>query len=494
MGDEISSHHFSDADYREYFDRLKDETQYLGRLFDDNKLSSLSQYCGLEQEAWILDEKYYPAPENRFLLESLNNDLLSPELAQFNIELNVTPQVLSGAGLSHIQSELESLWDLCDKKLHEKNLHMEMIGILPTIRDDELVVANMSAMRRYRALNDQVLKSRGGKPLSLNIVGSESLKSEHADVMLESAATSLQLHRQIDASSSARYYNAAILVSAITVAISANAPFLFGKQLWEETRIPLFEQAVEVGGYGNAQTGPVKRVSFGSGYAKRSIFECYSENLAHYPVLLPVKMDTPLGCLAYLRMHNGTIWRWNRPIVGFDDDGTTHLRIEHRVMAAGPTIIDEMANAAFFYGLQEYYATTEVATESIVPFSSSKDNFYTAARHGITTQIDWPDLKQQSIKQHSIQALIKSQLLSHASQGLSALGINQSDIDRYLSIIKARADSGQTGSVWQKQYVEKNNASMRELIKAYRQNRLTGNPVHTWPLSPLSSRSKEETK
>ena len=480
MGEEIGSSQFSKQDYEQYYDQLKLETQALEKLFKDNRFSCVSNYCGLEQEAWILNEDYLPAPENQYLLDTLKNDLLSPELAQFNIELNVTPRLLCDTGLSQMQHELEALWNLCDETLQKKHLHMEMIGILPTVRDEELVVDNMSAMNRYKALNEQVLKSRQGKPLCLNIVGHEHLKSEHADVMLESAATSLQLHRQVDANSSARYYNASIIVSAISVAVSANAEYLFGKKLWEETRIPLFEQAVEVGGYGEAMHGPIRRVSFGSGYVKDSILECFKENLAHYPVLLPVKLDAEKKRFAYLRMHNGTIWRWNRPIIGFDDDGTIHLRIEHRVMAAGPTIVDEMSNAAFFYGLQEYYATHPEAAEKIISFSEAKHNFYSAAQHGLNITIDWPNLDSRLMEKKPIKELVLSVLLSQSRQGLNSLGIAQSDINRYLGIIESRVSNGQTGSVWQKKYVEENNASMKELIKSYRKNRLTGKPVHSW--------------
>ncbi len=487
MGDEIEYYQFTDEDYRRYYQCLEKETRELGQLFDDNMMSTVSNYCGLEQEAWILNSHYYPEPENQLILETLNNKLLSPELAKFNIELNVTPQLLRKDGLSKMQAELESLWSECDAVLHKKNLHLEMIGILPTVRDDELVVENMSEMKRYRALNEQVLRSRGGKPLMLDIVGVDHLKSEHADVMLESAATSLQLHRQIDAKHSARYYNASVFLSAVSVAISANSPFLFGKQLWDETRIPLFEQAVEVGGYGSAKNGPVRRVSFGTGYVKNSVFECYSENLAHFPVLLPACLQKAEQPLPYLRMHNGTIWRWNRPIIGFDENGTVHVRIEHRVIAAGPTIIDEMANAAFFFGLQEYFATHVVAGESMLSFSAAKDNFYNAAQHGLSTKINWPDLKKiatpkAATQKIAINTLIKNTLLSCAEQGLTKLGIDKKDTDTYLGVINARVQSGQTGAEWQKKYAEKNQYDMQKLTKAYRENRLTGQPVHAWPI------------
>ena len=497
MGDEIGSSQFSDEDYQAYYAQLEIETLTLEKKFNEKKLSSISNYCGLEQEAWILNSDNFPVPENQFLLDSLNNSLLSPELAQFNIELNVTPQLLTSDGLSKMQSELEALWNLCDSKLQKKNLHMEMIGILPTVRDAELIVKNMSSMKRYRALNEQVLKSRNGEALSLNIVGIEHLKSTHNDVMLESAATSLQLHRQIESDSSARYYNTAIILSAITVAISANSPLLFGKQLWEETRIPLFEQAVDVGGYGNAMHGPIKRVSFGSGYVRNSIFECFSENLEHYPVLLPVKLDKADNKFPYLRMHNGTIWRWNRPIIGFDEDGTTHLRIEHRVMSAGPTIIDEISNAAFFYGLQEFFANHPVQAEKLLSFSEAKNNFYTAAQHGIESKINWPSLDNKKLVKISIRKLIKTELLQCSRQGLESLGIDKHDIDRYLEVIEGRVSTGQTGSAWQKSYLLSNgfrenisdlDASdgnmdvMKSLIEAYSKNRLIGNPVHMWPL------------
>ena len=190
-----------------------------------------------------------------------------------------------------MHEELLVLWRDCELALKEKNLLLEIIGILPTVRDKELIIDNMSLLNRYKALNTQVMKSRRGKPLCLDIAGIEHLRSFHEDVMLESAATSFQIHRQVPFNKSVRYYNTAIILSAPMVAIAANSPYLFGKQLWQETRIPLFEEAVEVGGYGQAYAGPIRRVSFGTGYARNSLLECFKENLDHFPVLLPVKFD-----------------------------------------------------------------------------------------------------------------------------------------------------------------------------------------------------------
>ena len=475
MGDEIENNQFNPEDYSTYFSKLKKETETLKGIFKNQSFSDDQPMCGIEQEAWITNKQHYPAPENQFLLDEIKSDLLSPELAKFNIEFNVTPQNISDNGLFKMQEELSALWSQCETKLQEKDLILHMVGILATVRDKELVLENMSQMNRYQALNDQVLKLRNGKPLKLDIVGVENLRSEHHDVMLESAATSFQIHRQIPSEQSARYYNAAILVSAPMVALCANSPFLFGRALWDETRIPLFEQAVEVGGYGGAANGPIRRVTFGSGYARESMFECFQENLDHYPVLLPVSLDDSDNTLPYLRMHNGTIWRWNRPLIGFDKNGKSHLRIENRVISAGPTIIDEIANAAFFYGLQEYYATYEDAPEQKLTFSDAKQNFYAAAQYGLNAKINWLDGKK-----HPTLNLLLKEFIKNARQGLNMLDVNSNDIKDYLAIIEARIAKKQTGAEWQKSYVKKYGKDMNQLTERYWELQKSGNPVHDW--------------
>lgn len=477
MGDEIRSSVFFEEDYQSYFENLEAETQLLNEWFENEAFAQDEAKCGIEQEAWIVNESFYPAPENQYLLDTLQSDLLSPELAKFNIELNVTPQYLADDGLRKLHVELAQLWQTCENTLSPKDLHMLMVGILPTVRDKELVMENMSVMNRYFALNEQVLKARQGKPLNLDIVGEEHLKSVHSDVMLESAATSFQIHRQVPFHCSARYYNAAILLSAPMVAIAANSPFLFGKNLWHETRIPLFEQAVEVGGYGHASAGPIRRVSFGNGYARKSIMECFKENLDHFPVLLPVKFDDPREKLRHLRMHNGTIWRWNRPLIGFSDDNVPHLRIEHRVVSAGPTIIDEVANTTFFYGLQEYYANCEEPPESLLEFSKAKNNFYLASQHGLDAKVTW--LNGESV---NIAHLILEDLLEKSRLGLNKLTVDTGVIDEYLNIIYERAKSKQNGSVWQANFITKNGRDMRRLTECYWENQATEKPVHEWSL------------
>ncbi|NJN40800.1 MAG: glutamate--cysteine ligase [Gammaproteobacteria bacterium] len=342
------------------------------------------------------------------------------------------------------------------------------IGILPTITDAALCPANMSAMRRYAALNDQVIRLRKGRPIKLDIVGREHLRTEHMDVMLEAAATSFQVHLQVPPDRAARYLNAAMILSAPLVAVATNSPILFGKVLWEETRIPLFEQAVDVG-------SPERRVTFGSGYVRASLNECYVENRAHHPPILPLALDEPAERFAHTRLHNGTIWRWNRPLIGFDPDGSPHLRIEHRVLPAGPTLIDMAANMAFFFGLAEWLAMEPHAPELRLPHSAAKQNFYEAARLGLAARIDWYDGERWNVAR-----LVQKVLLEQARKGLEALHVDRADIDRYLGVIEARAASEATGAAWQRGFLEKYGRDLRALTRAYRDLSNAGEPVHRW--------------
>lgn len=477
MGDEILTSQFDDQDYQNYRQRLEKETAHLKTIFEENEFDEDQAYGGLEQEAWLVDEQTRPSSDNEILLNRLPPDVIAPELAKFNFELNVTPQLLHGDGIHRLHTELLETWKKCEAITAEQNDKIIMVGILPTVEDKDLVLENMSPLNRYRALNEQVMLARKGLPLNLDIVGREHLVSQHSDVMLESAATSFQIHRQIPAKQSRRYYNAAIIASAATVAAGVNSPFFMGKSLWEETRIPLFETSVEIGGYGEASRGPIKRVGFGSGYAKKNVFECFEENLEHFPILLPVTLDEDFERLPYLRLHNGTIWRWNRPLIGFDKQNRAHLRIEHRVIAAGPTIADEMANTAFFFGLQEYLANLEAAPEDILEFSTARDNFYEAARLGVKAKNQWLDGKKSVLRQ-----LILDQLIDAAHEGLERLQVDREIVQYYLNIIEQRVLSGQTGSQWQREFVDKYKYDMSALTEAYMERQETQKPVHEWKL------------
>lgn len=477
MGEEIDSVQFQPQDYTRFQAKLQQENDLLHQLFEQNQFDSGHPVAGFELEAWLIDEHLRPAALNESFLEQLDSPLASPELASFNFEVNSTPQSLKNNSLSLMHDELTSTWQHCVNTAESMGCQAVMTGILPTLQNEDLSLANMSKMTRYRALNREVIRQRRGKPLVLDINGKQHLHVTHRDVMLEAAATSFQVHIQVPLDKAVRFYNASIIASGPMVAISANSPFLFGKNLWEETRIPVFEQAVAVGGYDGAAFGPIKRVTFGSGYARSSLLECFDENLDHYPVLLPVQFDEALNRLHHLRLHNGTIWRWNRPLIGFDDHGIPHLRIEHRVVPAGPTLLDTIANAAFFYGLVTALVEQDISPESQLSFDKAKDNFYKAARHGLQANQYW--LTKDNI---NVRELCLESLLPMAEQGLSLLGISSEDANYYLGIVEQRLTRQQNGSLWQQDFVSHYGHDMTAMLQAYIQRQQSNEPVHSWTL------------
>jgi len=475
MGEEITTSHFTNGDFVCFKKRLLNETEELRGWFNEQKFSSHKPVAGYEMEAWLINKQSAPAACNEQFLKAANTPLYTAELAQFNIELNARPANMAAKFLSEFESDLQQHWLYCKTVAESIGCRVLSTGILQTLCDKDLSIKNISPMLRYKALNEQVLSQRYGRPLHINISGHQSLKSEHHNVMLEAAATSLQIHLQAPIDKAHHYYNASLLISAPMVAISANSPYMFGKDLWSETRIPVFEQSVDVGGYNGAAQGPVHRVSFGTGYARESLMECFDENLQHFPVLLPMKFSDETNRMRTVSLHNGTIWRWNRPLIGFDDDGTPHLRIEHRVIPSGPSVLDNIANMAFYFGLVEYYANAEKPPAELLEFSQARDNFYTSARHGLDTKINWPDSKRCDMRH-----LILDKLINYAELGLNQLNLDKKDIECYLGVIRSRAETQQTGSQWQREFVAQQGSDMRRLLETYYHNQQTGEPVHSW--------------
>lgn len=475
MGQEIERTGFTPEDFGAFNARLQAETALLHDWFRGAAFSTRDRVGGFELEAWLVDAMGRPAPINARVLEALDDPAVVPELARFNIEFNSRPRTLQGDALSRMLGDLERMYGGCGRIAESLGAGVLMIGILPTLQESDLTSENMSEQKRYRALNDQVLRQRGGEPLRLNIIGNEHLHTQHADVMLESAATSFQIHLKVAPARAAGLYNLAQALSAPMVAVSANSPFLFGRDLWCETRIPLFEQAVAIGGIAAAASGPLRRVGFGSGYARASLFECFQENLERYPVLLPVCSETASTQLEHVRLHNGTIWRWNRPLIGFDAGGTPHLRIEHRVMPSGPTLIDAVANAAFFFGLMQRLGNDPVAPSELLPFGVARDNFYAAARDGMDARIGWSNQRKLTAR-----TLILDELLPLAREGLEQLTVDRSDQKRFLDIIRRRTETGATGAAWQRAYVARHGRDWESLTQAYRERHDSGRPVHEW--------------
>ncbi|MBK8163896.1 MAG: glutamate--cysteine ligase [Gammaproteobacteria bacterium] len=477
MGQEIDREHFTRHDYGVFSARLREETALLKALFETQGLSQRHHVAGFELEAWLVDGRFRPAPLNLAFMERFAGELVAPELASFNIEFNTAPRSLTGTALRAMEHDLAALWQRASGVAHDLDARLLMIGILPTVRQEDLSMANMTPLKRYRALNEQVLRLRRGRPLRLDIRGDDHLRLEHHDVMLEAAATSFQLHLQVHPLQAARYYNAAKIISGPLTALCANAPLLFGRRLWAETRIPLFEQAVAVG-YGQEHNAPHDRVTFGYGYVQQSLLECFLTNASEYEILLPIGLSAAPRELSHLRLHNGTIWRWNRPLIGFDADGTPHVRIEHRPLPAGPTIVDTIANAALFYGLVEMLATMEEAPELSLPFAAAKANFYTCARDGLAAEVTWLDGRV-----YDVADLLQDELLPLARRGLTALRLAPEDIERYLGTMVERLAGGQTGSDWQRRFLDLHDNDLFALTAAYHVHQQGGAPVHRWPAS-----------
>jgi hypothetical protein len=367
---------------------------------------------------------------------------------------------------------------------------MMIIGILPTLTDQLLTGASLSANPRYALLNEQVFAARG-EDLEISIGGVERLFI-HADTIApEAACTSVQLHQQVEPEAFARYWNAAQAIAGVQVAVAANSPFFCGKELWRETRIALFEQATDTRPEELKIQGVRPRVWFGERWIT-SIFDLFEENVRYFPALLPVcEAEDPLETLergdvprlGELRLHNGTIYRWNRPIYDVVRD-QPHLRVENRVLPAGPTVVDIMANAAFYYGLLRMLAEDDRPVWSQMSFSAAEENFHTGAREGIDARVYWPGLGEVPAAE-----LVVRRLLPLAHEGLDRWGVASEDADRLLGIIERRCVLLRNGASWQSQvfhrlYEERamdREDALREMTRRYREQMHSNQPVHDWP-------------
>lgn len=475
VGQEIGSSGFAPQDFTAFGERLERETALLQALWREGRLSRAGPIAGFELEAWLVDRNLFPAPHNQSFLARLNDPQVVPELSRFNIELNGDPQPLAGDGLGRMEAALAASWQRCVANAHADVDTAVAIGTLPTLRDRDLTLANMTPSNRYAALNTELARQRGGKPVRIAIAsaipGGSDLHSTHTDVMLEAATTSFQLHLQVPADRLVDTFNASLALSAPLIAISANSPFLFGKALWHETRIAVFEAAFEEA----PADGHLRRVSFGSGYLGGDATAPFAENRAQFPPLLPICSDEAAEAMACLRLHNGTVWRWNRLLVGFDPDSAPHLRIEQRIMPAGPSVIDMLANAAFYYGAVHRLAQRPLKVGHALPFSAARDNFYAAARHGLEAQVRWLDGQVVPVRK------VLASLIALAREGLEQLGVTPAQIDRYMDVVAQRLASGRTGAVWQLAHHARHGDLLR-LTAEYLEHQRSGAPVHEWPV------------
>ncbi|MGD9600631.1 MAG: glutamate--cysteine ligase [Gammaproteobacteria bacterium] len=468
MGQEISRTIFDAGDFARFAAHLAAETALLGTRLREGVFSeSPPLVAGCEIEGWLLDRHYHPVADNEAFLARLNDPLVVPELSRFNIELNCAPRALTGRVFAELRDDLARTWQACQRAAHAAGEIAMLIGILPNLRERDLSLANVSALNRYHALNAEVMRTRHGAPIAIDIQGRDRLRLVHEDVMLEAGTTSFQLHLQVPCSRIARFHNAAQLLAGPMVAVAANAPFLFGRDLWAETRVPLFEQAVSTG------EGTPKRVTFGDAWLRESASELFTDNAARFAPLLPLALDGPAEHFAHVKLHNGTIWRWNRLLIATAP--VPSLRLEHRVMAAGPTFIDMLANAALFYGAVTFLAQLTEPPERGLPFHRARDNFYRGARLGLESGFDWIDGQS-----HAASDLICAELVPMAREGLRQLDVADEDTAPLLDIIAQRARSGRNGAWWQRAWIARHPGDFVGLTARYVEHQRAGNPVHEW--------------
>ena len=396
------------------------------------------------------------------------------------------PAKLREGGLGTFEESLRRSLNDAETKSAEVGAHMVMIGILPTLAEGHMGRDSLSANPRYRLLSEQILNARG-EDITIAISGTEELETTADSIVPEAACTSTQFHVQTSPDQFASYWNASQVIAASQLAVAANSPYLLGKQLWRETRIPLFEQATDTRGEELKSQGVRPRVWFGERWIT-SVFDLFEENVRYFPALLPVtEEEDPLEVLeaggtpqlAELRLHNGTVYRWNRPVYDIAA-GVPHLRVENRLLAAGPTVADTIANAAFYFGLVRAVAESERPLWSQMSFSAAEENFHIAAQQGIEAQIYWPGVGQVRATE-----LVLRRLLPLAHQGLEAWGVEAEERDRFLGIIEQRCLTGITGAEWFVNRMEKRADmdrfdALRATLLEYRQGMHTNEPVHTW--------------
>ncbi|MEL7486036.1 MAG: glutamate--cysteine ligase, partial [Pseudomonadota bacterium] len=462
------------ADMRSTFrERLRHETKDLKKLFDDRAFEVADGFdTGLELEAWLVDRNHLPAPEANAFLAAADDHRIVPELSKFNFEINVDPEPLDGAFLTRLRESVELMWRRSETAAQTCGLSPVMTGILPTVRDEMLQPSWMADANRYAALNQELFRLRQDEPLHINIEGVDALDYRCEHIMLEAACTSLQAHLKINQDDAVRFYNASVIASGPLVAASANSPFLYGKSLWAETRIAAFEQSTRVHGFRDSEGRNMLRVTLGSGYLRQSFFELFLENLS-YPMLLPALSDD--NRYAHLRLQNGTIWRWNRPILGFGANGAPHLRIEQRVMPAGPSIVDSVANLALYFGLALALARQETPPEQAISFEDARANFYACAKDGLHARLRWAG------EDVDVQGLLLKELVPLAKTALIDAGADRTDCDYYFDdILHRRLLSGLNGAQWQRDFIDCKGVNYQALTERYVEWQATGAPVHTW--------------
>ncbi|WP_433180537.1 glutamate--cysteine ligase [Actinoallomurus sp. CA-150999] len=488
MGRDVAAIAITKEDRRRYREKVRRCLEALSTMLRDSRFEDDRASIGMEVELNLVDETGRPAMRNAAVLESIADPgAWATELAQFNIEINMPPTSLAGKSLAMLEQSIRDNLNHADGRAREVGARLAMIGILPTLRESDVGEAALSANPRYRLLNEQVLAARG-ESLHLEIDGVEQLSASADCIVPEAACTSVQFHLQVGPDDFAASWNAAQAIAGVQVALGANSPFLFGRELWRETRLPLFEQATDTRSEELKVQGVRPRVWFGERWID-SAFDLFEENARYFSALLPICEDEDpqaalargeIPELAELSLHNGTIYRWNRPVYAAVD-GRPHLRVENRILPAGPTVADTMANAAFYYGLVRALAEEEHPVWERMPFAAAADNARRGARHGLAARVFWPGVGEVPVTE-----LVLRHLLPQAVTGLDRWGVDTIVRDRLLGIVERRCKTGRNGATWQTETVRAADADREEALRLmtcrYIDRMHTNAPVHTWPV------------
>jgi CBS domain-containing protein len=489
MGEHNVEQHVDEKKAQAFMKALLEDLRALAFMLENGQVESGITRIGAEQEMFLIDRYLRPAPVSLEVLQQAHDSRLTTEIARFNLEANLTPLELEHDCFTRLEHELDEVIELARKSAATQNSDVLLAGILPTLQKSDLTLDNLTPVARYHELDRGVIRLRGG-PLSIHIKGLDELQLTHENIMMESCNTSFQVHFQSNSRDFANHYNIAQAITAPVLAVAVNSPLLFGQRLWQETRVALFQHSTDERSRPQLARNQPTRVSFGDRWLQHSVIELFHDQITRFrPIMITQPDENPFAVLARgetpslsaLRMHNGTVWRWNRACYGVHN-GVPHLRIENRALPSGPTIVDEIANAAFFAGLMlaAPQAYGEIATR--MAFDDAKLNFFRAARHGLDAHFHWLDGQS-----HNATALILDELLPLARQGLSSAHVAGEDIEKYLGIIEERAQSGQTGARWIKKSISAmgtpaKDATQRRLTAEILANQKQGQPVHRWPL------------
>ncbi len=489
MGQDVHAQEFTRADRTRFREKVRSCLDVLARMLRESHFDADDPKTGMEIEFNLVDADGRPALKNVEVLEQIADPSFQTELAQYNLEVNVPPQLLHTQGVQGFEHDLRESLNSAEDAASTVGAHLVMIGILPTLEEGHFAPSTISANPRYKLLSDQILAARG-EDIMIDISGPERLRTLSETIMPEAACTSTQLHVQVSPEEFSSYWNASQAIAGVQLALGANSPYLLGKELWAETRIPLFEQATDTRGEELKEQGVRPRVWFGERWIT-SIFDLFEENVRYFPALLPVTDDedpedllkqgkTPT--LGELRLHNGTIYRWNRPVYDVVD-GIAHLRVENRVLPGGPTVVDTLANAAFYFGLVRKLAQDERPLWSQMSFSAAAENFHSGAKHGIHARVYWPDLGDVEVVELALRRLIPM-----AAEGLALWGLDPRATDRLLTILEQRCTSRQNGAQWlidgvhtlESRGIDRAEA-LRQITLEYMKLMHSNEPVHSWP-------------